>query len=262
MKNLNGNTTSALTEWRRHSLVPPTWEDTVRVVSIDECAEAGRSLAHSFATDAMSRYVLDGDDMAGYSDEYKWKLHVDIMTYMVAAHVYKGVVTAIGPDYDAVALWLPPGKQMEDWWTVLRSGMWRLWYQLSPEGRRRYFDEMIPVLNHTKEEVMADRDSECYYLVYLGTKPNARGKGYAGKLIRDMIEKADAENRPVYLESSNERTNGYYAKFGFEVKRDVAFERGRDPIRLYIMVREPQAPKPAYATTSVVLTTVGGRVKV
>lgn len=103
MDNLNGKT--ALADWRRHSLVPPSWEDTVRVVGIDESAAAGRSLAHSFATDAMSRYVLDGDDMADYSDEHKWKLHVDIMTYMVAGHVYKGVVTAIGPDYDAVALW-------------------------------------------------------------------------------------------------------------------------------------------------------------
>jgi hypothetical protein len=96
---------STLAKWRRRSLVPPAWENGVRVVGIDECAEAGRSLAYSFATDEMSRYVLDGDDMAEYSDEQKWKLHVDIMTYMVAAHVYKGVVTAIGSDYDAVALW-------------------------------------------------------------------------------------------------------------------------------------------------------------
>lgn len=75
---------------------------------------------------------------------------------------------------------------MEDWFTVLRSGMWRLWFQLSAEGRRRYFDEMT-TLNRVKEEVMGDRDNHCYYLVYIGTKPNARGKGYAGKLIRGMI---------------------------------------------------------------------------
>lgn len=87
-------------------------------------------------------------------------------------------------------------------------------------------------------------------------------KGTLYLVANTSTPQADAESRPVYLESSNERTNAYYAKFGFEVKRDVAFERGRDPVRLYIMVREPQAPKPAYATASVVLTTVGGRVKV
>lgn len=78
---------------------------------------------------------------------------------------------------------------MDDWWTILRSGMWRLYYQLSAEGRRRYYNEMLPVLNRTKEEVMGDRDKDCYYLVYIGTKPNARGKGYAGKLIRNMVTK-------------------------------------------------------------------------
>lgn len=99
----HGSTT--LAEWRRRSLVPPAWEDSVRHVEASESAEAGRALAHAFATDAMSQYVLDGDDMIEYSDEQRWRLHVDYMTYMVAAHCYKGTVTAIGSDYDAVALW-------------------------------------------------------------------------------------------------------------------------------------------------------------
>lgn len=78
---------------------------------------------------------------------------------------------------------------MDDWWTSLRSGMWKLYYQLSAEGRRRYYDEMLPVLDQTKEDIMGERNEECYYLVYIGTKPNAQGRGYAGKLIRDMVAK-------------------------------------------------------------------------
>jgi hypothetical protein len=89
----------------RRSLVPAKWEDSVRVIGISECKEAGLSLAHSFAADELSQYLLDADDMSNLSAEYKWKLHVDIMTYIVAAHCYNGIVTTIGPDYDAVALW-------------------------------------------------------------------------------------------------------------------------------------------------------------
>lgn len=99
------NGSNVLAKWRRRSLVPPTWETSVRLVEVKESAAAGSALAQAFATDAMSQYVLDGDDMADYSDEQIWKLHVDYMTYMVAAHCYKGVVTAIGSDYDALALW-------------------------------------------------------------------------------------------------------------------------------------------------------------
>lgn len=253
----NGST--VLAKWRRRSLVPPTWETSVRLVEVKESAAAGSALAQAFATDAMSQYVLDGDDMADYSDEQIWKLHVDYMTYMVAAHCYKGVVTAIGSDYDALALWLAPGQQMDDWWTSLRSGMWKLYYQLSAEGRRRYYDEMLPVLDQTKEDIMGERNEECYYLVYIGTKPNAQGRGYAGKLIRDMVAKADAEQRPMYLESSTERNNGYYAKFGFEVKHHVVFEGGPEPITMWIMVREPQTPRPA--CSSVIVSAVSSAVK-
>jgi hypothetical protein len=46
----------------------------------------------------------------------------------------------------------------------------------------------------------------------------------------------------VYLESSSQANNAYYAKFGFEVKRDVFLERGPAPVRLSIMVREPRVP--------------------
>jgi GNAT superfamily N-acetyltransferase len=84
---------------------------------------------------------------------------------------------------------LPPGANVDGWWVMLRSGLWRVYFMLSPEGRRRYYDELLPLLNNTKLEVMGKRDNDCYYLVYLGTKPNARGRGYARRLLEDMTKK-------------------------------------------------------------------------
>ena len=104
MEQVGRDSSVKLVELKR-SLVPQQWEERVRVIGISECREAGLSLAHSFAADELSQYLLNADDMSGLSDEYKWKLHVDIMTYIVAAHCYNGAVTTIGPDYDAVALW-------------------------------------------------------------------------------------------------------------------------------------------------------------
>ncbi|KAH8158760.1 hypothetical protein CIB48_g9497 [Xylaria polymorpha] len=207
-----------LVETKKRSLVPEKWEDQVRVIGISECKEAALSLAQAFATDELAQYLLDAEEDG---DESKWRLHVDIFNYIVAAHCYKGVVTTIGPDYEAVALWMPPGKDSDDWLTILRSGMWRLYYQLSAEGRRRYYNELLPVLHQTKHEVMGDRDDDCYYLVYLGTKPSGQRRGYARKLIDHMAAKADAEGRAMYLESSSLKNNGYYKKFGFEIKRDL-----------------------------------------
>ncbi|KAI1142363.1 hypothetical protein F5Y05DRAFT_223627 [Hypoxylon sp. FL0543] len=231
----------SLVELKQRSLIPQKWEGQVRAIGISEYKEAALSLAQAFATDELAQYLLDSDDMVGCDDETKWRLHVDIFNYIVAAHCYRGIVTTIGPDYEGVALWMPPGKEMDDWLTIIRSGMWRLYYQLSAEGRKRYYKELLPVLHNAKVETMGDRDSECYYLVYLGTKPSGQRRGYARKLIEHMAAKADAEGRPMYLESSTEKNNAYYKKFGFEAKKDVYVGAdSKSPVRLTIMVREPQ----------------------
>ena len=78
---------------------------------------------------------------------------------------------------------MPPGANMDDWRTQLRSGMWRLHYKLSTEGKTRFFNEFLPLLHDTKLETLGLRDNDSWYLVYIGTKTGSRGKGYARKLI-------------------------------------------------------------------------------
>ncbi|PQE13707.1 acetyltransferase protein [Rutstroemia sp. NJR-2017a BVV2] len=236
---MSGNTTTMNTLEKSRSTSSAS-SDEVRVIGIDEYEQAAQCLAEAFATDDVARYFIDTDDMATYSAEYKWKLHCDILRYVVAAHCYKGLVTTIGPNYDAVALWMPPGNNMDDWWTILRSGMWRLYYKLSSEGRKRFYKEFLPLLHHTKEDILGARDSDSYYLVYLGSKPSARGKGYAKKLVEHMTAQADCENRATYLESSAEANLGYYRKLGFAWKTDIVLERGVRPVKMQIMVREPR----------------------
>lgn len=92
-----------LVEQLKRSLIPPKWKDSVRVVGMSGHREAALTLAHAFAADDYAQYLVDHDEVLAVED--KWKLHVDIMTYAVAAHCINGLVTAIGPDYDCVALW-------------------------------------------------------------------------------------------------------------------------------------------------------------
>ena len=87
------------------SLIPPVWDTAVRELGMGERAEAGRSLALAFAADPLSVYLLAGDDTAGWAPERRWALHVRIMRYTFAAYRLRGVVTAVGPDYDAIAMW-------------------------------------------------------------------------------------------------------------------------------------------------------------
>jgi len=101
---------------KKRSLVPARWKEAVRVVSMAECKEAALTLAHAFAADDYAQYlVADSDHDDGGScdvggahlatEEEKWHLHLDILTYTVASHCMSGLVTAVGPECDSVALW-------------------------------------------------------------------------------------------------------------------------------------------------------------
>ena len=128
---------------------------------------------------------------------------------------------------------------MDDYMTIFRSGMWRLIYQFSKEGKKRYFDEFLPLLHDTKAQVLGERDDDSWYLVYIGTKPSGRGKGYARKVIEYVTQMADAEGRACYLESSNLINRKIYGKLGFDLKKNIYLQRAEEHVELDIMVREP-----------------------
>ena len=128
---------------------------------------------------------------------------------------------------------------MDDLLTIFRSGMWRLNYLFSREGKKRFFDEFLPLLHDTKAQVMTDRDDSSWYLVYLGTRPSGRGKGYARSVVEYVTNMADADGKACYLESSNVVNRKIYAKLGFELKKNIYLQRAQEHVELDIMVREP-----------------------
>lgn len=79
---------------------------------------------------------------------------------------------------------MPPGKDIDDFFTLLRSRLLLLRYKLSKEARERFFTEFLPLLHDTKTRVLRENDDNSWYLVYIGTKPGSRGKGFAKALIQ------------------------------------------------------------------------------
>jgi len=211
----------------------------IRIVEPSEYKEAALTLAEAFRDDHAVRYAIDTPDRAHWTEDQRFDLHRQALEYITYAHCLKGLVTTVGENYGCVALWMPPGKNMDDWLTILRSGMWRLQFQLSAEGRKRFFEEFLPLLHHTKEEVLGERDHKSWYLVYIGTRPESRGKGYARKLIEQITKKTDADGRACYLESSNDINPIIYGKLGFQIVKKIYLKGEKEDICLDIMIREP-----------------------
>jgi GNAT superfamily N-acetyltransferase len=216
-------------------------KETVRVCKYDEYKAIAYSLASSFWDDPVSRYFLDTTDTAHWTRSQKWNLHLSIMESVVCMHLLDGMVTTIGNDYGCVALWMPPGANCDSLSTTLRSGMWKLRFIMSKIGRERWFNYFMPELHHIKHDTLGNRDDDSWYLVYLGTRPEARRMGYARAVIEDVTIRADREGRAVYLESSKEMNVPIYEKFGFEKRSKMDMpEIDGSIIPLEIMVREPQ----------------------
>lgn len=65
-----------------------------------------------------------------------------------------------------------------------------------------------------------------WYLEYIGTHADARGTGRGSVVLGGLLERADADGRPVFLESSNSRNLTFYRRHGFEVREEMTFRSG------------------------------------
>ena len=172
----------------------------IRVVTSKDYKAAAVCLSNAFSKDEVAGYFLDCPDTACWSDERRWELHAEIMDAITYAHVKFGAVHAIGDihdgAYDAVALWMPPGTNMDSYLALFRTGVLCkglvAFTKLSKEGRIRMFKEFIPLLSIAKTEILKERDSTSWYLVYLGTHSRARGRGLAKKLVNRVTQQVSS----------------------------------------------------------------------
>lgn len=79
--------------------------DRVRVCGMEDYKACARSLAEAFYDDDVAFYFLDVPDNGGKTREQLWPLHLEILEYIVCAHIHNGLVLSIGENHEGVALW-------------------------------------------------------------------------------------------------------------------------------------------------------------
>jgi GNAT superfamily N-acetyltransferase len=85
------------------------------------------------------------------------------------------------------------------------------------------------------EKIMDDRPH--YYLWGLTVDPSQKRKGIGTALLRPVIEKADVEKKPIYLETHDEKNVAYYQRMGFSLVRTDMFPKF--DLAIWCMLREP-----------------------
>ena len=137
------------------------------------------------------------------------------------------------PHIDGVIFALPPGHTKITTWEYIQNG-----FLLTPVylGIRNY-DRSMECENFvadTHEKLMGNRLH--YYLWGLAVDPAQKASGIGAALMRPVLDKADVENVPVYLETHDEKNVSYYQKFGFKLMRSMIIPKYELPF--WCMVRE------------------------
>ncbi|KAF6015621.1 hypothetical protein HII12_000781 [Brettanomyces bruxellensis] len=223
----------------------------VEVLTFKDCKKAAKTLYNAFNDDDVDRYLS-----RHLEDQPELKKKCDLLLF--EAYVYslmlKGIVVGVkGEDsenkdcFETVATWSTPDTgTIEDYLTMLRSGFARLAWMTGAEGRRRIFHDLFKTLADNADDIMsADPDGEnLFTLVYLGTIPEARGKGNVratfGYMFKNYI---DPRNSISYLESSALRNIPIYERFGFRAVADEWLGDKNAPVdkaRMDVMIRGPQ----------------------
>jgi ribosomal protein S18 acetylase RimI-like enzyme len=75
------------------------------------------------------------------------------------------------------------------------------------------------------------------YLLAIGVAQAHHGKGLGGKMLRALIEKADAEGKAIYLETDTEENVSLYERFGFYIVKEIILPDLQIP--MWEMARAP-----------------------
>lgn len=76
-----------------------------------------------------------------------------------------------------------------------------------------------------------------YYLYALGVDPSQQGRGLGSALLREVLDRCDAERACAYLEASTPANARLYGRHGFRVTEEFTMAPDAPPVSL--MWREP-----------------------
>ena len=165
-----------------------------------------------------------------FSEESMWKEVFKneeknrALTELMVRFCFKyGNVVSTSENIEGVMAIAPYDKDMTTW-RIIRCGAFFLSMRIAREAK------IMQVLTKAVEEAKKSLNLGPYiHLLIMGVSQEFQGKGFGGQLLRAVIEKAEIENLPIYLETQKEANVSLYEKYGFSVKKKVILP---DPLNL------------------------------
>lgn len=164
-----------------------------------------------------------------FTDDIKRRIQFEVMLRFCMKY---GNVYSPSENFEGVMAIAPHDKDMTTWRTLLSGGFF-IGMKIASVAKL-----MVPTIKLMEEaKKNFNLDHPYIYLFIIGVSQEFQGKSFGGKLLRAILEKADTERKPMYLETQNEKNVSLYEKYGFHVVKKIDLP---DPLNLpmFLMVRD------------------------
>ncbi|MFX0101180.1 MAG: GNAT family N-acetyltransferase [Candidatus Hodarchaeota archaeon] len=148
-----------------------------------------------------------------------------------------GKVFIDSPNLHGVLNVFSPGNTKLTMWKFIRSGILSTLRKVPREIFSRY-KQLADIFTESHETLAPFPH---YYINALGVDSPYQGKGVGGKLMRFVIQKADDEGFPCYLETQEPVNVSIYKHLGFKVAEENTLPIIN--IKNWIMIHHPEKGK-------------------
>ena len=196
----------------------PLWSVSARKATHEDLPDLAQTLAAAFFADPLfGWWIPDADRRRQILPEF-FRVITDATLPRDELYTADDAVGA--------AVWLPPTGQLNE------ADMAAFAPKLE-RATQEYAGTLFDVLAVMEEKHPLDPH---YYLFLLGTRPEWQSRGVGSTLMKVVLDRADREATPAYLEASSERNKRLYLRHGFTVTEEVRF---RDAPPWWCMWRAP-----------------------
>jgi ribosomal protein S18 acetylase RimI-like enzyme len=185
----------------------------------ERVAQAADLYQHAFRDDPAIAYItgLDTQQRHAYLREY--------FTCLNTAAALNAATFEEADNWASASVSLPPGKRIDNPWTLVPAGFLQVLWKLGIAGCNRMLREFEPAVTAMRRQELGD-STHFYYLFLIATRDDARGRGLSSALIRKLQERAAQENAPVWLEATTVGSARLYTKLGFKSVGKVILGEG------------------------------------
>jgi GNAT superfamily N-acetyltransferase len=194
----------------------------ITLLTEEQIPFAGEMLEQAFSDDPLNIYTAP--DPATRTRIFSW-----YFTQAVRAEASTHTIYTTSGQPEGVAVWMNPQLNGQ----TVQSNLNEMRQRFGSEAYERFVGA-FSYFRQVHHEVI---EGPHWYLELLGVAPQRQGQGIGKALLLPVLQRADAEGLPCYLETFTEKNVPFYGSNGFQVAQAGIEPRSKVPF--WAMKREP-----------------------